>query len=48
MSQAAYELKEERYTRKVMEAAIRVGIVALLALWSFSIFKPCCLIRKSG
>lgn len=31
---------ERRYTRKVMEAVIRVGLVALLLLWSFQIFKP--------
>ena len=34
------KLKEQQYTQKVMEAVIRVGIVLLLALWSFQIFKP--------
>jgi predicted PurR-regulated permease PerM len=32
--------EDKRYTRKIMEAVIRVGIVALLILWSFEIFKP--------
>ena len=31
---------EQRYTQKVMEAVIRIGIVVLLALWSFQIFSP--------
>jgi len=31
---------EERFTRKVLEATIRTGIVVLLALWSFKIFAP--------
>jgi predicted PurR-regulated permease PerM len=31
---------EQRFTRKVLEATIRTGIVVLLALWSFNIFAP--------
>ena len=35
------EHKNERlFTRKVLEATIRTGIVLLLALWSFKIFSP--------
>ena len=32
--------EDKRYTRKILEAVIRVGVVALLILWSFEIFKP--------
>lgn len=31
---------DRRYTRKIMEATIRIGLIALLTLWSFQIFKP--------
>ena len=40
MNAFALTEKERLYTRKVMEAAIRIGIVALLLLWSFVIFRP--------
>jgi predicted PurR-regulated permease PerM len=40
MSESEAQLREQLYTRKVMEMVIRVGIVLLLAFWSFQIFKP--------
>lgn len=40
MNQPEFGPDDKRYTRKIMEAVIRVGLVALLILWSFEIFKP--------
>ena len=40
MSTPHFSDDDQRYTRKVMEAVIRVGLIALLVLWSFQIFSP--------
>lgn len=40
MSDTPPEIAEQRYTRKVLEAVIRIGLILLLALWSFQIFSP--------
>jgi len=40
MSDTTSEIAEQRYTRKVLEAVIRIGLLVLLALWSFQIFSP--------
>lgn len=40
MNAPEFTAEEKRYTRKILEAVIRVGLVALLVLWSFQIFRP--------
>lgn len=40
MSNSEQQVDVQLFTRKVLEASIRTGLVFLLALWSFKIFSP--------
>lgn len=40
MNQSELQVSEQLFTRKVLEASIRTGIVFVLVLWSFKIFSP--------
>jgi predicted PurR-regulated permease PerM len=40
MTESELQVSERLFTRKVLEASIRTGIVFVLVLWSFKIFSP--------
>lgn len=40
MSSSAHPTIESEFLERAFEAAIRIGLVAVLAAWCFSIFRP--------